>query len=80
MSKLTITTVSITSLFVIGLFAGNTYAMDVEATFSELDKDSNATLSESEASEDAVLHESFEQIDTDQNGQISLVEFKAFLK
>lgn len=80
MNKLTSKIASISSFLVAGLFAANTYAMDVEATFSELDKDSNGTLSESEASEDAVLHESFEQIDTDQNGQISLAEFKAFLK
>ncbi|WP_372823261.1 EF-hand domain-containing protein [Pseudoalteromonas shioyasakiensis] len=58
----------------------NTYAIDAQATFSELDKDGNGTLSESEASEDAVLHESFEQIDKDQNGQISFAEFKQFLQ
>lgn len=78
MSKLK-SLVSATTLISAGLFSANILAMDVAATFSELDKDSNGTLSESEASEDAVLHESFEQIDTDQNGQISLSEFKAFL-
>lgn len=62
------------------LFSFNSFALDVEATFAELDKDSNGTLSEAEASEDAVLHESFEQIDKDQNGQISLIEFKQFLQ
>jgi len=72
--------VSVSSLIAVGLFSVNIFAMDVAATFSELDKDSNGTLSESEASEDAVLHESFEQIDTDQDGQISLTEFKAFLR
>lgn len=55
-------------------------AMDVQATFNELDKDSNGTLSESEAGEDAVLHENFSQIDTNQDGQLSLSEFKKFIQ
>ncbi|MFK3865295.1 EF-hand domain-containing protein [Pseudoalteromonas rhizosphaerae] len=62
------------------LLSFNSFAIDVEATFAELDKDNNGTLSEAEASEDAVLHESFEQIDKDQNGQISFAEFKQFLQ
>lgn len=62
------------------LLSCNVFALDAHATFSELDKDGNGTLSEGEASEDAVLHESFEQIDKDQNGQISFAEFKQFLQ
>lgn len=64
----------------LGFFSANALAMDVQATFNELDKDSNGTLSEAEAGEDAVLHENFSQIDTDQNGQLSLDEFKQFIK
>ncbi|KPH61932.1 cag pathogenicity island protein Cag25 [Pseudoalteromonas porphyrae] len=56
------------------------FAMDAKITFSELDKDGNGSLSSAEASEDALLHESFEQIDKDQDGQISLAEFKLFLQ
>ncbi|MFY8326466.1 EF-hand domain-containing protein [Pseudoalteromonas sp. ZZD1] len=62
------------------LLSCNVFALDAQATFAELDKDGNGTLSEGEASEDAVLHESFEQIDKDQNGQISFAEFKQFLQ
>ena len=64
----------------LGFLSANALAMDVQATFNELDKVSNGTLSEAEAGEDAVLHENFSQIDTDQNGQLSLDEFKQFIK
>ena len=64
----------------LGFLSANALAMDVQATFNELDKESNGTLSEAEAGEDAVLHENFSQIDTDQNGQLSLDEFKQFIK
>ncbi|AQP99114.1 cag pathogenicity island protein Cag25 [Pseudoalteromonas aliena] len=47
------------SLLALSLLTANAYAMDVHATFNELDKDSNGTLSEAEAGEDAVLHENF---------------------
>jgi Ca2+-binding EF-hand superfamily protein len=67
-------------LITVGLVAMETYAMDFEATFQQLDKDGNGTLSEAEAGEDAVLHENFSQIDSDQNGQLSLSEFKQFIK
>ncbi|WP_350605964.1 EF-hand domain-containing protein [Pseudoalteromonas sp. MER144-MNA-CIBAN-0113] len=56
------------------------FALDVDAEFNRLDKDSNGTLSEAEAGEDALLHENFAQIDTDENGLISLNEFKLFIK
>ncbi len=56
------------------------FALDVDADFNRLDKDSNGTLSEAEAGEDALLHENFAQIDTDENGLISLNEFKLFIK
>ncbi|MBE0358818.1 MULTISPECIES: EF-hand domain-containing protein [Pseudoalteromonas] len=68
------------SLLALSLLAANAYAMDVHATFNELDKDSNGTLSEAEAGEDAVLHENFSQIDTNQDGQLSLNEFKQFIQ
>ena len=67
--------IGIVALFI----SSNAFAIDVEATFVELDKDGNGSLSAAEASEDAVLHDSFEQIDKDQDGQISLAEFKQFL-
>ena len=54
--------------------------MDVDATFNELDKDSNGLLSKVEAKMDAVLKENFAQIDTDQNGQLSLNEFSKFIQ
>ena len=63
-----------------GFMGTDAVAMDVQATFNELDKDSNGTLSESEAGEDAVLHENFSQIDTNQDGQLSLSEFKKFIQ
>ena len=59
-------------LLALGFLGANAHAMDVHATFNELDKDSNGTLSEAEAGEDAVLHENFSQIDTNQDGQLSL--------
>lgn len=54
----------------LGFLSANALAMDVQATFNELDKDSNGTLSEAEAGEDAVLHENFSQIDTDQKWSV----------
>lgn len=68
------------SLLALGFLGANAHAMDVHATFNELDKDSNGTLSEAEAGEDAVLHENFSQIDTNQDGQLSLDEFKKFIQ
>ncbi|TMO91837.1 cag pathogenicity island protein Cag25, partial [Pseudoalteromonas sp. S3178] len=44
------------------------------------DKDSNGTLSEAEAGEDALLHENFAQIDKNEDGQLSFDEFKQFVK
>ncbi|MEL0631818.1 EF-hand domain-containing protein [Pseudoalteromonas carrageenovora] len=70
----------ILSLAALGILSTSAFAMDVQATFNELDKDSNGTLSESEAGEDAVLHENFSQIDTNQDGQLSLNEFKKFIQ
>lgn len=70
----------ISSLAALGFLSASALAMDVQATFSELDKDSNGTLSEAEAGEDAVLHENFSQIDTNQDGQLSLNEFKKFIQ
>lgn len=55
-------------------------AFDSRATFAELDKDSNGTLSEGEAYEDAILYKNFEQIDKDHSGQISYAEFKLFIQ
>ncbi|TMP03128.1 cag pathogenicity island protein Cag25 [Pseudoalteromonas sp. S3178] len=70
----------ISSLAALGFLSASALAMDVQATFNELDKDSNGTLSEAEAGEDAVLHENFSQIDTNQDGQLSLNEFKKFIQ
>ena len=70
----------ISSLLTLGFVTANAHAMDVQQTFNELDKNSNGTLSEAEASEDAVLHENFTQIDTDQDGQLSLKEFTHFVQ
>jgi len=70
----------ISLLLILGSFGKNVMAMDVLATFNKLDKDNNGTLSKAEAHEDAVLHENFAQIDTDQNNQLSLNEFKAFIQ
>ncbi|UJX24869.1 EF-hand domain-containing protein [Pseudoalteromonas sp. CF6-2] len=57
-----------------------TYALNLNDSFKELDKDSNGILSESEASEDALLHDNFSQIDTNQDGQISFSEFQLFVQ
>ena len=68
------------TLLALGLVNTGAYAMDVDATFNELDKNSNGLLSEAEAKMDAVLQENFAQIDTDQNGQLSLNEFRKFIQ
>jgi len=68
------------TLLALGLVNTDAYAMDVEATFDALDKDNNGLLSEAEAQMDAVLKENFAQIDTDQNGQLSLNEFSKFIQ
>ena len=70
----------IAALIGLCLTSTHLFALDVDAEFNRLDKDSNGTLSEAEASEDALLHENFAQIDTDENGLISLNEFKLFIK
>ena len=75
-----INTLVFSTLLALGLVNTGAYAMDVDATFNELDKDSNGLLSEAEAKMDAVLKENFEQIDTDQNGQLSLNEFRKFIQ
>ncbi|WP_394192375.1 EF-hand domain-containing protein [Pseudoalteromonas atlantica] len=61
-------------------FSASASAFDSRATFAELDKDSNGTLSEGEAYEDAILYKNFEQIDKDHSGQISYAEFKLFIQ
>mgnify|MGYP000504123250 CR=1 FL=1 len=63
-----------------GFMGTDAIAMDVQATFNELDKDSNGFLSEAEASEDALLHSNFTQIDSNQDGQISFSEFQSFIQ
>jgi Ca2+-binding EF-hand superfamily protein len=70
----------ISSLLALGFLSTGALAMDVQATFNELDKDSSGTLNEAEAGEDAVLHENFAQIDTNQDGLLSLNEFKKFIQ
>lgn len=70
----------IAALIGLCLTSTHLFALDVDAEFNRLDKDSNGTLSEAEAGEDALLHENFAQIDTDENGLISLNEFKLFIK
>ena len=64
----------------ISLFSVHSYALDLQTTFNELDKDSNGFMSEAEASEDALLHGKFTQIDSNQNGQISFSEFQSFIQ
>lgn len=73
-------TLVISSLLTFGLVTTNAQAMDVQQAFNTLDKNSNGTLSEAEASEDAVLHENFSQIDINQDGQLSLNEFTRFVQ
>lgn len=75
-----INTLVFSTLLALGFVNTGAYAMDVDATFKELDKDSNGLLSEAEAKMDAVLKENFAQIDTDQNGQLSLNEFRKFIQ
>ncbi|WP_286890025.1 EF-hand domain-containing protein [Pseudoalteromonas sp. ESRF-bin5] len=75
-----INTLVFSTLLALGLVNTGAYAMDVDATFNELDKDSNGLLSKVEAKMDAVLKENFAQIDTDQNGQLSLNEFSKFIQ
>ena len=75
-----INTLVFSTLLALGLVNTGAYAMDVDATFNELDKDSNGLLSEAEAKMDAVLKENFAQIDTDQSGQLSLNEFSKFIQ
>lgn len=64
----------------LSLISATVFAIDINGAFNSLDKDNNSVLSEAEASEDVLLHENFAQIDTDQNGQLSLDEFKQFVK
>jgi Ca2+-binding EF-hand superfamily protein len=67
-------------IIALGCLGINAQAMDVKATFNELDKNADGSLSKAEAKEDAVLHENFSQIDTDQNGQLSFDEFNQFIQ
>ncbi len=64
----------------ISLISVSSYALDLQTTFNELDKDSNGFLSEAEASEDVLLHGNFTQIDSNQDGQISFSEFQSFIQ
>ena len=68
------------AILLISLISVSSYALDLQTTFNELDKDSNGVLSEAEASEDALLHGNFTQIDSNQNGQISFSEFQSFIQ
>ena len=63
-----------------GFLSNNAASMDISATFNTLDKDDSGTLNKTEAKEDAVLHENFTQVDTNQDGLLSLNEFKIFIQ
>ncbi len=76
--KIKVTALAATLL--ISLISLSSYALDLQTTFNELDKDSNGFLSEAEASEDALLHGNFTQIDSNQDGQISFSEFQSFIQ
>ncbi|MAD04983.1 EF-hand domain-containing protein [Pseudoalteromonas shioyasakiensis] len=71
---------AISAAVLINLVTVDCYAFDLQTTFNELDKDSNGFLSEAEASEDALLHSNFTQIDSNQDGQISFSEFQSFIQ
>ena len=59
----------------ISLTSLSSYALDLQTTFNELDKDSNGFLSEAEASEDALLHSNFTQIDSNQVVKFHFLSF-----
>ena len=68
------------AILTLGFLSAHAFAMDVQATFNKLDKDSDGTLSEDEARADAVLHENFAQIDANQDAVLSLTEFETFVQ
>ena len=73
-------TMACISIMLASLVSISSYALDLNETFNELDKDSNGALSESEASEDALLQGNFSQIDSNEDGQISFPEFQSFIQ
>ena len=62
-------------LLALGFLGANAHAMDVHATFNELDKDSNGMLTQDEVNISPELASAFVEIDADSNGDIDMSEY-----